>query len=85
MLSDKLEKILRVHARFVADGAEINPDASLASLGIDSLAMFELIVHIEDDFDLAIPPERITPETFATPSTIWDLLCQVEPALAGDE
>jgi acyl carrier protein len=83
LLPDKFEKIFRSHARFIVSGAEINPDAPLASLGVDSLAMFELIVHVEDDFDLEIPAEKINPDTFATPSTIWSMLCQVDPTLAG--
>lgn len=85
MLSPKLDRILRMHARFICGGAEINPDTSLALLGVDSLDMFELIVRIEDDFDLAIPAERITPETFATPATIWQLLCEIDPALVGSQ
>ena len=85
MLQAKLEKILRTYARLIADSDEINPDTSIASLGIDSLDMFELIVCIEDDFDIAIPAERITPQTFATPATIWQLLCQIDPTLGGSQ
>jgi acyl carrier protein len=85
LLSDKLEKILREHARFVSDDADIGPDEPLSALGVDSLDMFELIVHIEDDFDIAIPPQQINPQTFATPATIWRMLCQVDPELAAGQ
>lgn len=82
MFSSELEQILRKHARFIAAGADIGPDMSLASIGVDSLDIIELIVQIEDNFDLEIPPERVTPQTFATPASIWELLCQLDPKLA---
>ncbi|HTP16704.1 MAG TPA: acyl carrier protein [Streptosporangiaceae bacterium] len=85
MLAPSLEQILRTHARFIAAGADINPDMALASLGVDSLDMIDLIVKIEDEFDLEIPPEQVTPETFSTPASIWRLLCQINPELAESQ
>lgn len=79
---EKLEKILQEHARFIAVGANIQSNMTLASLGIDSLGIIELIVKIEDEFDLEIPPEQVTPDTFSTPDSIWQLLCQIDPKLA---
>lgn len=77
----KLEDILHEHARFIAVDSSIQSDMTLASLGIDSLDIIELIVKIEDEFDLEIPPERVTPDTFSTPDSIWRLLCQLDPKL----
>jgi acyl carrier protein len=85
LLAQSLKKILRAEARFLAADADITPDMSLASLGIDSLGLIDLVVRIEDEFDLEIPPEHITPETFATPASIWRLLYQIEPALAESQ
>ena len=82
LLALSLEQILRSHARFVAAGADIDPDMPLASLGVDSLDIIELLVKVEDEFDLEIPPDRVTPETFSTPASIWRLLCQIDPKLA---
>jgi acyl carrier protein len=83
--AQNLEKILRAHARFIPASADIPADISLASLGIDSLAMIELVVKIEDEFDLEIPPGRISPETFSTPASIWQLLCQLDPKLVENQ
>lgn len=85
MSTQKLEKILRAHARFTAADSDINPDMSLASLGVDSLGIIELVVEIEDEFDLEIPPDQITPETFATPTSIWQLLCRIDPKLVESQ
>jgi acyl carrier protein len=84
-LAPSLEQILRAHSRFIAAGADINPNMSLTSLGVDSLDIIELLVQIEGEFDLEIPPEQVTPETFATPASIWRLLCQIDPDLAESQ
>ena len=85
MLERSLEQILRANARFLAAGADIDPDLSLASLGVDSLDIIELVVQIEGKFDVEIPPYRVTPETFSTPASIWRLLCELNPKLAASE
>ena len=84
-LAPSLEQILRAHSRFVAAGADIDPYVPLTSLGVDSLDIIELLVQIEGEFDLEIPPERVTPETFASPASIWQLLCQIDPNLAESQ
>jgi len=73
-LEPKFDALLRRHCRLVAPGSPIDPDALLATLGVDSLEVVEMIVAIEDEFDLAIPQEMLTPEVFATPATIWQAI-----------
>ena len=85
MLEPDLERILRAHARFLAADTGIDPDLSLAFLGVDSLDIIELVVQLEGKFDVEIPPDRVTPETFSTPASIWRLLCQLDPDLAVSE
>lgn len=58
---------------------------ALASLGVDSLDIIELVVELEGKFDVEIPVDQVTPETFATPASIWGLLCQLDPGLAASE
>jgi acyl carrier protein len=84
-MAQNLEKILRTHARFIPNNADISSDMSLASLGIDSLGIIDLVVKLEGEFDLEIPPEHITPETFATPASIWKLLCELDPKLSESQ
>jgi acyl carrier protein len=85
LLDPDLERILRMHARFLAAGTVIDPDLSIASLGVDSLDMIELVVQLEGRFDVEIPPDEVTPETFSTSASIWRLLCQLDPRLAANE
>jgi acyl carrier protein len=85
LLHADLEQILRAHARFLAPGTDIDPDLSIASLGVDSLDIIELVVQLEGKFDVEIPLDRVTPETFSTPGSIWRLLSQLDPELAASE
>ena len=85
MLDLVLERVLRAHARFLAPGSDIGPDLPIASLGVDSLDIIELVVELEGKFDVEIPADQVTPETFSTPASIWRLLCQLDPGLAARE
>ena len=85
MLDPDLERILRTHARFLAPGTDIDPDLSIALLGVDSLDIIELVVELEGKFDVEIPVDQVTPETFATPASIWRLLCELDPELTASE
>jgi acyl carrier protein len=82
---EKLEKLLRANARFISSNADINPSIPLASLGVDSLDMIELVVQIESEFDLEIPLEEINSKTFSTPASIWQLLCRIDPKLVESQ
>lgn len=85
MLHADLERILRTHARFLTPDTDIDPDLSIASLGVDSLDIIELVVQLEGTFDVEIPLDQVTPETFSTPGSIWRLLCQLDPELEASE
>jgi acyl carrier protein len=71
---DDFTQVIRARCRLLSASSELPPDASLTSLGVDSLEMVELIVGLEDTFDIEIPQQLLTPEVFATPGTIWAAL-----------
>lgn len=73
----EFDALLRQHCRFIAPDSPIDPDALLVTLGIDSLEVVEIIVAIEDQFDIMIPEEMLTPEIFATPGSIWQAISMI--------
>jgi acyl carrier protein len=46
----------------------------LSDLGVSSLKMVALMLAIEGEFDIAIPPEDITPASFHCIASIRDLV-----------
>ncbi|MEN3610644.1 acyl carrier protein [Plantactinospora sp. ZYX-F-223] len=65
------ESLIRQRSRLLGAAAPLDPDHGLAELGVDSLEVVELIVNLEAEFDIELPPELLQPEVFATPGTIW--------------
>ncbi len=52
-ISDKIIAIIAEQA--VLDVADVTPDSTLASLGMDSLGLVETIFAIEETFDISVP------------------------------
>lgn len=73
----KFETVIRAHCRLLPAGAEIASDRLLTDLGVDSLQVVELIVALEDAFDVTLPQRILTPEVFATPASIWTALSPI--------
>ncbi len=38
---------------------EITPDCTYESLGVDSLDLFELVLEMEEEFDIVIPDDNV--------------------------
>jgi acyl carrier protein len=56
---------------------EITYDTPLISSGyVDSFSMISLLVFLENNFNIKIPPSKATPEAFDTVNRIVALVCQ---------
>ena len=56
MTQDVRDKVIAIIAELaVLDVADVRPEATLDSLGIDSLGLVESIFAIEEAFDIAVP------------------------------
>jgi acyl carrier protein len=67
----KFEAILRPHLSLLDTDAALAPDVELRSMGVDSLRLIEVLVSIEDSFDIEFPDELLTGDTFRTPGALW--------------
>jgi len=55
------ERLTRILAqRYKLDPARLTPEQPLASLGIDSLGMVEMLFFIEEEFRIHLPSEGIS-------------------------
>lgn len=53
-----------------AQGVEFKPEDSLTDVGLSSLDLVNLMVAVEAEFDIMIPPAYLTPERFRSVSSI---------------
>ncbi|MEO8390311.1 MAG: phosphopantetheine-binding protein [Polaromonas sp.] len=56
---------------------KLQPDATLESLGLDSLAVIEFMFQVEDKFDIQIPDQANPPRTLS------EMVQLIEPLLAS--
>lgn len=56
MTAEVKKKVIEIIAeQAVLDVADVRPESTLESLGIDSLGLVELIFAIEEAFDISVP------------------------------
>jgi acyl carrier protein len=70
MWDDRFETLVRKHIKLPAD-EPLNPDARLADLGLGSIQIVDLLVDLEQAFDIVFTDELLAPDTFGTPRSLW--------------
>lgn len=68
--TEKLLTILSKHLKLTAGVQAIPMDKELDALGLDSMGAVNLLLDLEDSFDIAFPGSLLTEETFRTASTL---------------
>lgn len=71
---NKFEEALRRHLPHLDDDEELEADMRLRDLGLDSVAMVELLSTVESLYNVRFADDALTPETFETPATLWQTL-----------
>ena len=68
--------------QFKVEAARAVPEATLESLGLDSLALMEFVFAVEDRFEVRIPEDRLDPrQTGVTLARLAELLDEAKAAL----
>lgn len=72
------QDFLRPHLPY-ADTGELTSADELASLGLDSMSVVQLLADFEDRHDIELPDDILNEETFATVGSLWDVLREFLP------
>jgi acyl carrier protein len=76
-----LQKVQKIFASKFSLGEErVKPEASLESLGLDSLDAIEVMFDIEDEFQIRIPQDRREKEVKI--NTVQDILDVIDRLVA---
>lgn len=81
----RIDKVAGIVSEILAKhsvAAPIAPDAELAKLGLTSIDMVELMLAVEAEFDVIIPPTDITTENFRSILAIDRLIGKLDPTTA---
>jgi len=73
-LATKLISTLRGHLGFLPPDQELEMDAELAELGLDSMGAISLLMDIEGSFAISFPDEMLVPETFRSAQTLLNAI-----------
>jgi len=74
MYTDKLIAILSNHSRLDIDFDSISIDTDLYKAGLTSLTTVNIMLAIEDEFDIEFPDSALNRKTFQSIETLADTL-----------
>lgn len=64
MVHDQIREILATHGRLATDVSELDNDSDLYQAGLTSLITVNLLLAIEDHFDVEFPDDLLSRRTF---------------------
>ncbi|MFN8032366.1 MAG: acyl carrier protein [Mycobacterium sp.] len=69
-MQERIREVLAAHGRMPVDPLGIDGDADLYKLGLTSHASVNVLLALEDEFDIEFPDEALKKSTFASVNTI---------------
>jgi acyl carrier protein len=79
---DAFEDVLRAALPALAQ-RPLAADTCLKSARLDSMTTIEILLKLEDAYDVSFPDESLGSGTFATPGTLWSALSGIRQAAGG--
>ncbi|QHE59798.1 acyl carrier protein [Rossellomorea vietnamensis] len=68
------ECFIKILKQFVKQDIEDNWETNLGDLGIDSMASIEVLLEIEENYNISFPDELLTADTFSSAKSLWESL-----------
>lgn len=69
-MQERIREVLAAHGRMPVDPHSIDGDADLYKLGLTSHASVNVMLALEDEFDIEFPDEALKKSTFASVTNI---------------
>ncbi len=69
-MTDEIRQIISEHGRLQSDVSVLAPDANLYQAGLSSHASVNVMLALEDRFDIEFPDRMLTPSVFESISSI---------------
>ena len=78
-MTDLIRQIISDHARLRIDAEELAPDTDLYRAGMTSHASVNVMLALEDRFDIEFPNEMLKPSVFESINSIESAVCELRP------
>lgn len=77
VLGEKIRDILGNHAKLAVGISELNDDSDLYAAGMTSHASVNVMLALEDSFDIEFPEKMLTKNTFSSVQSISAALTEI--------
>ncbi|WP_152656267.1 phosphopantetheine-binding protein [Oceanobacillus sp. CFH 90083] len=67
-------EFIEILNNYLDDDASLHSGVNLKELGLDSMSSIELLLELEDYYDITIPDEFLTEETFSSTHNLWNVI-----------
>ncbi len=81
-MQDQIRDVLAAHGRMAVDPREMDEHADLYDLGLTSHASVDVMLALEDAFDIEFPDEVLKKSTFASVRNIEQVIEGLVKAVA---
>jgi len=75
--TDRIRRVLSTHGRLSRDASAVDENADLYSLGLSSLASVNLMLALENEFDIEFPDNMLNRAVFENIAAIGDAVRQL--------
>ena len=82
-MDDEIRRILAAHGRLPSDAADLDRDADLYAAGMTSHASINVMLALEEHFDLEFPDRMLTRSVFASIASISDAVAELRAETEG--
>lgn len=82
-MQDRIRAVLAGQGRMPSDPRAVAADADLYELGLTSHASVNVMLALEDEFDIEFPDDALNKTTFATITSIERAICELTAAAAA--
>jgi len=80
--ADRIRAVLDTHARLTSPAAGLAADADLYAAGMTSHASVNVMLALEDAFDIEFPDELLAKSTFCTLERLERAVASLQPVAA---
>ena len=85
-ITQRIRNVLSQHAKLSADAATIAEDTDLYAAGLSSFATVQLMLALEDEFDIELPEKMLNRRSFESIAAINAMVTAVSgPKLASGQ